>query len=235
MTFGILRVKNEARWIERIVASLQPVCERILILDDHSTDATPDLCMALGCTVFRSHFTDLHEARDKDFLLEQVWDAGAQVGDYCIMVDGDEELFSEDVPELRAAMQSGVVCGSMHVLYLWDNEQQIRIDRWYREVRRPSLFRLIDRNLTFKRTQFGGNLHCSSAPVQVLERSVPLKVRLLHYGYLHREDRVRKFHWYNSIDPHNTFEDEYRHMVVGDLFPANSKFRWAGPLELKAI
>jgi hypothetical protein len=60
-------------------------------------------------------------------------------------------------------------------------------------------------------------------------------VRLLHYGYLHKEDRVRKFHWYNKIDPNNAFEDQYRHMVIGDVFPADSSFKWAGPLELRSL
>ncbi len=235
MTYGMLRVKNEERWIERVVASIQPVCEQVLVLDDHSTDATRQICERIGCAVFASPFGDIHEARDKDFLLGKVWEAGAQVGDYCVMVDGDEALYAADIPALEDAMRSGVACGSMHVLYLWNSEDRIRVDRWYRDVRRPSMFRLTARDLTFKRTPYGGNLHCSSAPAQLLAAVTPLAVRLLHYGYLHRADRVRKFHWYNSIDPSNTFEDSYRHMVIGDLFPANSEFRWAGPLEVKPL
>jgi glycosyltransferase involved in cell wall biosynthesis len=234
-TFGMLRVKNEARWIERVLRSIQPVCDRILLLDDHSTDGTPELAEALGATVFRSTFDGIHEARDKDFLLEKIWEAGGQIGDYCLHVDGDEALHQADIPELQRAMQQGWSCCSMHIVYLWDREDQIRVDRWYKEFRRPSLFKLTARNLTFRRTSFGGNLHCSSAPAQLLVSIRDIPVRLLHYGYLHRDDRVRKYHWYNQVDPNNSIEDGYRHMVVGDLFPADSSFRWAGPLELKAL
>ena len=235
MIFGMLRVKNEARWIERVVRSIQPVCKQILVLDDHSTDATPELCEQLGCLVFRSEFDGIHEARDKDFLLGQVWKAGAQIGDYCLMVDGDEALHQADIPAVEEAAKSAAVCCSFHIVYLWDREDQIRVDRWYKEFRRPSLFRLTSRDLTFKRTLYGGNFHCSSAPAQLLSQIVKIPVRLLHYGYLHREDRVRKWHWYNSIDPNNALEDQYRHMVIGDLFPANSVFKWAGPLELRPL
>ena len=71
MIWGLLRIKNEARWIEKVIRSVRPVCEKILVLDDHSDDGTPEICESLGCTVFRSEFTGIHEARDKDWLLDQ--------------------------------------------------------------------------------------------------------------------------------------------------------------------
>jgi glycosyltransferase involved in cell wall biosynthesis len=232
---GMLRVKDEARWIERAIRSIQPVCDTVLVLDDHSSDGTPELCESLGCTVYRSQFDGIHEARDKDFLLAKVWETGAAIGDYCIMIDGDEAVHPADIPNVRDAIASGATCCSFHIVYLWDREDQIRVDRWYKEFRRPSLFRLVARNLTFARNEFGGNFHCSSAPAQLLYSIRAVPVRLLHYGYLHREDRVRKFYWYNAIDPNNQFEDSYRHMVVGDLYPSDSAFRWAGPLQLEPL
>ena len=54
--FGYLRVKNEARWIERVIRSIQPLCERIFVFDDHSDDATGEICESLGCRVFPSPF-----------------------------------------------------------------------------------------------------------------------------------------------------------------------------------
>jgi glycosyltransferase involved in cell wall biosynthesis len=235
MIWGMLRVKNEARWIEKVIQSLWPVCDQIWVFDDHSEDETSLICARNGCAVIHSPFDDLHEARDKDYLLECIWKAGAGVGDHCIMIDGDEVLHKADLPILRESIRQNVLCASFQIIYLWDREDQIRVDRWYRDFRRPSLFRLDSKELSFKRTTFGGNLHCSSAPAQVLDTITPISVRLLHYGYLHREDRIRKYHWYNKIDPDNSFEDRYRHMVIGDLFPAWSSFRWAGPLELRAL
>jgi len=235
VTHGLLRIKNEARWIERVIRSIQPVCDQILILDDHSTDGTPEICETLGCVVFRSEFEGINETRDKDFLLKKLWESGARVGDHCLMVDGDEALHPDDIPALLEAVRLGLPCCSMHIVYLWDREDQIRVDRWYKEFRRPSFFQLTDRRLTFQRTEYGGNFHCSSAPARLLHSIRPIPVRLLHYGYLYREDRVRKWHFYNEVDPHNSFEDEYRHMVIGDLFPADSSFKWAGPLQLQPL
>jgi len=230
--YGMLRVKNEARWIERVIRSIQPVTDAIFVLDDHSDDGTPALAEQLGAFVYRSAFEGIHEARDKDYLLGKVWEVAAP-GDWCLMIDGDEALYQPDIPALVDAIHSLAVCCSCHIVYLWNREDQIRVDRWYREFRRPSLFKLMSRNFTFARTSYGGNLHCSSAPAALLSSITPVPVRLLHYGYLYPEDRVRKFLWYNFIDPNNEFEDSYRHMVVGDLYPADAAFKWAGPLELQ--
>jgi glycosyltransferase involved in cell wall biosynthesis len=235
MTWGLLRVKNEARWIERAIVSICPICDRILVLDDHSTDGTPEICAAAGCTVFRSEFEGVREARDKDWLLARCWEAGAAVGDCCLMIDGDEALHLDDVGELRKAIARGVICGSMRIVYLWDREDQARVDGVYRRFRRPSLFRLTHRGLSFLRTGNGGEFHCSSVPADLLQFSEALPVRLLHYGYMLGEDRIRKYNWYNQIDPRNRFEDGYRHIVIGDIFPAESVFRHAGPLELEKI
>src|SRR3972149_4986157 len=37
--------------------------------------------------------------------------------------------------------------------------------------------------------------------------------RLIRFGYWDGEDRQRKFEFYNRIDPGNTFEGEYRHII----------------------
>jgi len=235
MIFGLLRIKNEARWIERVIRSIQPVCDKILILDDHSADATPEICESLGCIVYRSTFEGLQEARDREFLLSKVWENGAQIGDHCIMIDGDEALHQDDVPLVKQAIAAGIICASFRILYLWDRTDQVRVDRWYKSFTRPSLFRLTSHDLTFMRNKNGGNLHCSSAPIQLLGTQSPLPVRLLHFGYMYQEDRIRKFRWYNEIDGNNSYEDGYRHMVIGDLFPADSSFKWAGPLQLEAL
>jgi len=127
MIIGLLRIKNEARWIERVVRSIQPVCRRILILDDHSTDGTPEICESLGCQPFRSPFDGIHEARDKDYLLEKAWETGAAVGDYCLMVDGDEALHWTTCPRFSpprvqgqfAARRTSCTCGTARIRCGW--------------------------------------------------------------------------------------------------------------------
>jgi glycosyltransferase involved in cell wall biosynthesis len=225
---GLLRVKNEARWIARSVRSILPVCDRVLVMDDHSTDGTPEICAAIPrVEVLASPFEGLDETRDKNWLL------GECDGDeWVLMIDGDEMLAPSSVPAVLAAMRSPRGCYSFQILYLWDSENQIRLDGIYGHFSRPSMFRP-DGSPFMARAR--GGFHCGNAPIPLQSVARRLDAQLLHFGYMYRDDRVRKFEWYNRQDPGNTLEDGYRHMVIGDSFPADSTFLHAGPLKLAPL
>lgn len=235
LKFSLLRVKNESRWIARVIKAAQVFCEIIIIFDDHSEDETVKICESLGCIIYRSEFEGLSEGRDKDFLLSRVWFHGGTPGDWVAMLDGDEILNVSDLTTLENSLKGTCNCFSLPIIYLWDQEDQVRVDRWYSKFHRPSIFRLTDYGLSFQKNSNGGGFHCGSVPQQLMPSYELIQVRILHLGYLHREDRIRKYNWYNSQIPIPPSEDHYRHMVVGDVFPATSKFMHAGPLELKSL
>src|SRR5512146_3144075 len=91
----MLRVKNEARWIRRVIKALFPLCERVFVLDDHSTDGTPELCCTIGApvTVIPSPFDGFDETRDKNFLYDYVLTHSPE---WILHVDGDEMLMAGD-------------------------------------------------------------------------------------------------------------------------------------------
>jgi len=245
--FGMLRVKNEARWIKRVIDSILPLCERVFVLDDHSTDFTDELCERMDerVTVYRSHFEGIDETRDKNFLLGRILTCVSDVhlrGNlaspfWVLAIDGDEVLSDEGSDVLRQTLpNTKSQAFKLPVRYLWDKDTQVRVDGVYRTFARPSLFRLMNREFTFQSTPWGGNFHCSSIPQQLLHHAhEACHAPLLHLGYMHKTDRIRKYEWYNRIDPQNQAEDCYRHMVIGDVFPASSRFLHAGPLELQAL
>ena len=228
---GLMRVKNEARWIRRCIESILPVCSRVLVMDDHSSDGTPFICQGIpGVNVFDSPFSGLNETRDKNWLLGKV-----QGEEWILMIDGDEMLADADVPKVVAATHSQFAAYSFRVLYLWDTESQIRTDGIYGQFRRPSMFR--PGNHKFESTAAGGNFHCGNVPIELWRTAQPLDASLLHFSYMNREDRLRKYEFYNTQDPGNENEDEYRHVAQGDLanIPATARLRHAGPLEIRPL
>lgn len=228
----MMRVKNEARWIERAISSLLPLCDRVLVMDDHSADDTLFRCLSLPkVNAFESPFYGLDEVRDKNYLLER---AEQFRPDWIIAIDGDELLAPGSETALLRAMQGPLPCLSFRIHYLWDREDQVRVDGVYGDFHRESAFR--PNGSRFPGNGSGAHFHCGNVPAQLRQkRSVLNDVALLHLGYLHRADRERKYAWYNRQDPDNAREDCYRHMVIGDLFPAESHFQHGGPLCLAPL
>jgi glycosyltransferase involved in cell wall biosynthesis len=256
--FAALRIRNESRWIEEVIRSIDGLCDEILILDDHSNDGTPDICESLGCTVFRNAVPWVNcggvmrsdESAGKDFLLQKAIECvpekdmhflhGNEDSPYWVLaIDGDEVLAPGDDEILRGATLGRAHVYSLRILYLWNSRNMVRVDGVYRSFNRPSFFRLMNRSFRYQRTPWGNgaNFHCSSIPQELLHHNTPSDARLLHLGYLTREDRIRKWQWYSEIDPNNAGEDCYRHCVQGDIpeVPADARLRWAGPLELQVL
>lgn len=206
--FGMLRVKNEARWIERAIRSILPLCDQVLVMDDHSDDNTPVLCASFPkVTVLQSPFSGLDETRDKNWLLER-----ARSADWIVCIDGDEMLAPGGVETMRQAMSGNAESISMRIPYLWDSENQIRVDGVYGEFRRHSAFRPCSHVYV---SNGGGGFHCGNVPAQARRRALTIDAQLLHFGYLHAADRERKYCWYNASDPANPVEDCYRHIAAG--------------------
>jgi glycosyltransferase involved in cell wall biosynthesis len=213
MTVGMLRVRNEARWIGRSILSILPLCDRVLVLDDHSGDGTPRICAGLPkVEVIDSPFTGTDEVRDKNFLLERAGGAS-----WIIAIDGDEVLAPGDLAQVSEAMAGSARCISMRVPYLWDSESQVRMDGVYGEFRRHSVFRPRP-GMRFESTIASG-FHCGNVPLRLRSGALTIPARLLHYGYMQREDRQRKYCWYNAKDPGNGGEDRYRHIAAGLATP----------------
>lgn len=264
MTFiGFTRIKNESRWIERVIASQLPLVDHLIVLDDHSTDNTRDIVRSMGPKVelIESPFNGLDERRDKQFLLDraykyipipeqEVYTYGNPESPYwAVCFDGDEELVEADIPLIReAAERPGVHAVSLKILYLWDRPDQVRVDRVYRDFRRPSIFRLMNQGFLYQSTPFGrvidgvqANFHCSSIPQGLLHNAMQpgarCDARLLHWGYIDRDLRMRKHAWYSKIDPDNEVEDSYRHCIQGDVpeIPSSAILKHAGPMEFSTL
>lgn len=211
-----MRVKNETAHIREAIASVLPLCERVFVFDDHSTDDTVGIAQSFGnrCVVLRSPFEGLDEARDKNYVLELLV---AVAPDWVLWIDGDEVLERRGPAALRAAAASHQVSNySLRVAFLWDHPMRVRIDGVYGRFDRPSFFRLRGQDasrLTFRATGNGGNFHCGNVPTGLSGASRSLSLRLKHYGYLLADQRRRKFEWYTTTDPNNAAEDNYRHII----------------------
>ncbi len=212
-----MRIKDEAKHIHEVLSRAIPLCHRVFVFDDHSTDETPQICRSFGerVTVFSSPFVGLDEARDKNYLLGKIIEANPE---WVLWIDGDEVLERSGPDKLRRAAESGskVAAYSLQIAYLWNDAQHIRVDGVYGRFSRPSFFRVKGQPLNrlhFPTSGYGGNFHCGNVPKGLIGEPGTLNVRLKHYGYMTREQRQAKYEWYTTNDPNNLLEDNYRHLA----------------------
>ncbi len=220
---GMLRIKNEGRWIGEVIESILPLCSEIFVMDDHSTDDTVKILRRYPqVRVYHSPFTTFNESRDKNWLYDQI--TAAVDAKWILAIDGDEvlELKGPAIIRETIAANPDQVAFKLKIAFLWNDPGTVRVDRIYDFFYRPSLFQPFNPGHRFLTTPFGrknGNLHCSSVPQRLVHEAHVGQLchaRLKHYGYIDRTDRVRKLDWYNSIDWKNAAEDMYRHMCQGD-------------------
>lgn len=240
-----LRVKNEGRWLREVLESIK-WCSEIYLMDDHSTDDTREIASEYGANVLTSPFNTFDESRDKEWLVGNI-SKHYGIGNWVLMIDGDEVLEPGGEKKIRdtIANRAGATAFAPQIKYLWNSREQYRVDGVYRLFYRPSLFMMLS-NYTFRRSGANGNLHPGCVPAVNRLGFRRCAASLLHLGYMDREDRIRKWKYYNAMDPINVNEGydpahpergSYSHIVQGDIpeVPASAVLKHGGPLQLRAL
>lgn len=243
---AILRVKDEELWLSTCLDTLTVLCNTVVILDDNSTDHTPDIVRSFSGSkltelsdgwiwkdsygdvlrYIKNPYTTPDEARDKDVL----WMSMLTIctPDWVLAMDGDEAFSRRAISYLVESPNLPDV-GVLPFIYLWDSVGKRRIDGIYGDaqdgypkLRFPRILCTRDipykilSNLRYKRTHRGPNLHCGSLPTlpdDLKLSSGLVGAEVLHFGYIDPEVRLKKYTYYNTIDPHNSAEGEYLHII----------------------
>lgn len=167
-------VRDEARWLERCLRSIQGVVDEIVVVDTGSTDQTPAIARAHGARLDHLVWTgDFAQARNRSLELA--------TGDWILCLDADEELHPEDRERIRPLLSGEAEAYLVQVInYLGPaagHEHELGVSlRLFRN--RPAY-------------RFAGALHEQIGEC-ILEATpaagVPYSgLRVLHYGYLEPE------------------------------------------------
>ena len=132
---GILRVKNGEKYLPELFKQLNIFCERILILDNQSTDRTVEIAKTLGAEIQLNTKISLHEGRDR--ILLHKW-AGQYKPDW-IFAPEVNDLLEEGGPDRIKGMSTGAEMIGLEAfqspyLYLWGDNVHYRVDGSYRSL-----------------------------------------------------------------------------------------------------
>jgi glycosyltransferase involved in cell wall biosynthesis len=194
---AVVITKNEARNVERCLASLAPVADEIVVVDDFSTDGTAELCERLGARVFRQAWLGFGPQKNFGNALAR--------HDWILSVDADEALD----PFLQRALGEAKAAGLSGAYEL------SRLNWYYGRFVRHGL-EYPDRKVRlFPRGKVSWN---DSLVHEGLRFSEPLPVtrldgHLLHFTYARLEEHVAKANRYTSL----AAEDAFRRGVPPSL------------------
>jgi glycosyltransferase involved in cell wall biosynthesis len=228
---GLMYVKNEGRLIRKVLAA-QFFCEKIIVLDNHSTDNTREVCREFqNVVVVESPYPpSFNEGRDREFL---AFVAKQYHPSWIVSLSGDEVLEPDTWKKLQPLYRNpDVKCIRVHSLNFWDNENTLRVDGHWRAGFRQSFWRFIPGNLTY---QFA---HCS-LPDQldgVIQSNA--NIALWHYGYMERTRRRNTVSIYEAMDPEGKFAGKagYRAAIQGDFDGPDPRLNLTGePFKLQSV
>jgi SAM-dependent methyltransferase len=228
----MLRIRNEERWIASCLASVSDIVDHIVILDDASTDRTPEICRSFPKVVHYEYVrnVEVDEVRDKNLLLS--WTLKFNP-DWILALDGDEELgpFSRHVirKEILQVTRHNpeFVALSFRFIYFWNDTETYRIDGKYADVWHPRLFTTWNQDLSslrFTQAGHGAGFHCGSVPGGLIGRVKKAGVVVKHYGYVDPEIRGQKYEYYRRNDPEAFARGYYDHLIHG----CTNLDRWGG-------
>lgn len=165
-------VRDEAADLPRCLASLAGVGDELVVVDTGSRDATPELAEAAGARL-------IHSAWPGDFSAARNVSVTAATGDWCVVIDADEELTPPVRAALRPTIERADAAGLMGLSLLqrnlsapgeltaWEDIPLVRVFRRTPEVR------------------YEGRIHEQVSPsiVRAGGRIGATDLYVLHHGY----------------------------------------------------
>jgi hypothetical protein len=216
---GVMRVRNEDRYIARALASLEPIVDLVAVLDNESTDRTAEICWGFDhvAGVVPGWGEPVDELRDFTRLLR----FGVQWGaDWVFKLDGDEEVEAGAGVEIRRlCRRPDIAVISLMYYHLWDDTRTVRVDGPYSPAinwnnRIYNLSRQDPERLYYAATRHGGNAFLPHEPRGLRGQIVLADAVVWHYGHMDPAERREKYEFYARLDPDYARAGGYDHIVA---------------------
>lgn len=187
---AVVITKNEARNVERCLRSLAPVVDEIVVVDDMSTDGTPEICERLGARVVQQAWLGYGPQKNLG--------NGLAANDWILSIDADEALD----PFLQRAVVDAKARGLDGVY------EVSRLNFYYGRFMRHGIDHPDRKIRLFPRTAARWN---GSLVHEALDMARPLAVtrldgHLLHWAYDGIDEQVAKGNRYSTLAAREAFE-----------------------------
>lgn len=216
MLIGAMLVRNEAgRWIETVLQQMAMVCDIIIIVDDCSTDETPEICKKYGEVFYSDRsYWGTNELRQRKFL----WHLAvgeAKEGDWILCLDADETIPNIELLLERIKQAEQYDCDGLgfNLYDMWSQTHYRDDELWNAHTRDWVMCVRYDANREYiwRNTP----LHCGRFPLNACTTIGQTGMRIQHWGWSRPEDREAKYRRYMEADPEgkNGSLEQYRSIL----------------------
>jgi len=206
---AMMPVRNEAdRYLEQALEDLSAYVDHIVVLDDASTDATPDICRSFSKVILHRN-PEPEFAVDESRLRARLWRLAEETRPGWILAIDADEIFEDGMKDQIDTLidQDEYDAVEFRLFDFWGGTTHCRVDGGWNPW--PKRVRMLVRYDPGKRyTWPNRRLHCGRIP---LELRGPLIVhqsalRVKHFGWARPEDVRRKYALYKSIETSDHLE-----------------------------
>ncbi len=223
------RVKNGARWLKDTLDKTIECVDHIVIMDDGSTDKTPDIIKSFmnkhktKVTHVR-HDRPFQELRDRNEVWSMMKEASKQINPdvtgWGMILDADEQL--EDkvdrnyIQYLVRPVTPEIHGYVMKIQTFWRGREKIRTDGTFGNLRGVRLVKFTEDQKLW--TNHPQGLHCGNTPSVPPDYLAICNVNIKHYGFEDYQIAQEKYDFYSKLDTQKTVETvggdgSYKHLI----------------------
>lgn len=199
--FAVIPTRNDAWVLERVLATASLWADRVIVADEESTDATPDIVKKFPKARYISFSPkQFNESYRRQVLLDAVREFDGQ--NLVFGLDADEILTAEvlQAPVLEdfiAQMKPGM-SASLQWIMLWKNSHEYRFDQafeWSANFKQFAYWD--DRKIKFEDVR----MHSPRVPESTIQNSISFSgFRVLHYAFAEWQRCLAKHVYYLALE-----------------------------------
>lgn len=201
---AMMLVRNEAdRYLTLCLDHLSRYVDEIIILDDASTDATPDICRMYPKVTLHRNDEPLFPVNES-VARKKLWDIVAcSDPDWVLALDADEVFEDRIIGEIwHIIAQNEYDVVEFRIFDFWKSMTHYRVDGLWNPWNRFSPL-LVRYRPEWSFSWPDMQLHCGRIPLEYRLRRVnrlQSDIRLKHFGWADEKDHIKKYMLYSQKD-----------------------------------
>jgi len=206
---GMIVRNEEKRYLKEVLERLSEISDKIVVVDDASTDKTVEICKSFDKVILKRENNHLFE-KDEALLRTHLWNEIRKLKPLLVLICDADEIVDLSIRDILDEMdKEGFMWTKLRLLDMWDKEHY-RIDGLWSPVM-LRLFKFMDKPFGRK-----GRIHCACFPSYVdkcKNGTCYSDVRIKHMAWATQEDRERKYKVYSEkYTPEELGQVNFKHL-----------------------